>query len=348
MTDDVIMRKGPPGTLPPGTFTVSLDLESYWGVFDKRTVASYAAHLDGIRHAVDGMLGLFCRYGVRATWATVGLLMCSDYDEAAALAPAPAARPRYDDPRLSAYPLLARRDRSLARYLFAPDLVERVRQREGQELATHTFAHVYALEAGMTPEAFAADLAAAKRVGDARGVSYSSIVFPRNQYDDTTLRVCASAGLHCYRAQPQHTLYRPRRDGDQNMLVRAGRLVDAHVPFVDRSVRVTAGGANLVASTATAFLRPAGARSGVADVLQLRRVLAELRRAARCGTDVHLWWHPHNFGAAPEHNLERLEVILRHARALSCTHGLRMMTMAEHTARRMTEHTVWPTTEGTA
>ena len=36
-----------------------------------------------------------------------------------------------------------------------------------------------------------------------------------------------------------------------------------------------------------------------------------MEAAARTSTTFHLWWHPHNFGARTEKNLDVLRVILR-------------------------------------
>ena len=86
----------------PGTFTISLDFELYWGVHDHRPLAAYARNLLGARDAIPRMLELFERYGVHCTWATVGLLF---FDRKADLMEhLPEPRPRYANPALSPYP----------------------------------------------------------------------------------------------------------------------------------------------------------------------------------------------------------------------------------------------------
>jgi hypothetical protein len=54
---------------------ISLDFELFWGVRDKRTIGNYGRNILGVREALPAMLALFRDYGIRATWATVGLLL---------------------------------------------------------------------------------------------------------------------------------------------------------------------------------------------------------------------------------------------------------------------------------
>ena len=64
-----------------GTFTLSLDLELFWGVHDKRSLAAYGGNILGARDAILRLLDLFESHRVRCTWATVGFLFFDDKDE---------------------------------------------------------------------------------------------------------------------------------------------------------------------------------------------------------------------------------------------------------------------------
>ncbi|MEM6905501.1 MAG: polysaccharide deacetylase, partial [Pseudomonadota bacterium] len=131
-----------------GALVISLDFELMWGVRDGHTIESYGAHIRGVRDALPAMLALFAERGIRATWATVGLLFCRDRDELLAACPPEELRPRYRDPRLSTYAYFDQMGQSAADdpYSFAPDLVERIAETPGQEIGTHTFSHFYAQE----------------------------------------------------------------------------------------------------------------------------------------------------------------------------------------------------------
>src|SRR5690606_4769577 len=77
-----------------------------------------------------------------------------------------------------------------------------------QEVATHTFSHYYCGEPGASPDTFRADLQAAKRIAEARGVALRAAVFPRNQAGPAYVRVLAEDGLGVYRGNPPGWLWR--------------------------------------------------------------------------------------------------------------------------------------------
>ena len=56
-------------------FIVSLDFELMWGVRETRTVQTYGANILGGRDAIPQLLDLFAAHGVKATWATVGMVL---------------------------------------------------------------------------------------------------------------------------------------------------------------------------------------------------------------------------------------------------------------------------------
>ena len=60
---------------------ISLDFELFWGVTDSKTIENYGANVEGVWQSVPGILKLFKEYGIHATWATVGMLMCKDYKQ---------------------------------------------------------------------------------------------------------------------------------------------------------------------------------------------------------------------------------------------------------------------------
>ncbi len=67
----------------PPSVVISLDFELRWGVLDRvrDDFSAYRANLEGVPEAVDRMLDLFDEHEVRATWAIVGSLACTGWDE---------------------------------------------------------------------------------------------------------------------------------------------------------------------------------------------------------------------------------------------------------------------------
>src|SRR3546814_6822941 len=58
-----------------------------------------------------------------------------------------------------------------------------------------------------------------------------SIVFPRNQYADRHLDICAAEGLTAFRGAELSWMYRPGNLADQSLLRRAARLADTYLPL---------------------------------------------------------------------------------------------------------------------
>lgn len=312
-----------------GTFVVSLDFELHWGVRDKRTVAGYRDNLLGVREVVPRLLELFERYGVGASWATVGLLCFETRDEL--LRNLPAVRPDYERAELDPYPDVESvgEDEDDDPYHLAPSLVREIVDAPGQELASHTFSHFYCLERGATAEAFRADLRAARDVAKRFGVELDSLVLPRNQWEASCLEVARDLGFKAVRGNPDHPLHRARDEAALGLGVRALRWLDACLPFTGHPTRapsslVRDGLADVAASI---FLRPA--TGGIVDDLRVRRIRGLLDRAAARDELVHVWWHPHNFGAEPDANLAVLERILESVERHRETGDLVCRTMGE-------------------
>ncbi len=326
----------------PGTFVISLDYELFWGVRDKRTLAGYGANILGTREAVPAMLDLFRAHQVRATWATVGFLFFDQKAELLANLPALALQPAYANANLSPYPALAGigLDEATDPYHFGLDLLRRIQATPGQEIATHTFCHYYALERGQTANTFRADLAAAVAAGRRIGVEIKSLVFPRNQYNAEYLAIGAELGLTSYRGNEPHWIYKERSEEQQALWKRGARLLDAYINLSGhhtfRLADVAGAGPpyNLPASR---FLRPWSRRLAAAEELRLRRIEAGMTHAARTGEIFHLWWHPENFGANLPQNLANLRRLLAHFDHLRKAHGFESATMAELAERLLAQ-----------
>lgn len=315
-----------------GALVISLDFELFWGVRDKRRLEAEKPNLLGARRVVPMLLDRFGAHGIRATWASVGLLFFRS--RSTMLAGAPAVLPGYAVPDLSPYGAIegVGPDEAADPYHFAPSLIEMIRDRPGQDVGTHTFSHYYALEAGQTAEAFEADLVAASMVAARFGIRLRSLVFPRNQCNPAYLPLCAAMGLTSYRGNEEGWMNGARRSSEQRPWTRAARLIDAYVnlsghhtvPFA----RVAASGSpcNIPASR---FLRPWSRRLRWLERARLRRITRAMTHAARRGEIFHLWWHPENFGTNIGENLAVLDHILAHFSQLKRRHGMESLNMTD-------------------
>ncbi|HKG91030.1 MAG TPA: polysaccharide deacetylase family protein [Gemmatimonadaceae bacterium] len=333
-----LLHPAPPAPAPgaggAGALVISLDFELHWGVRDLAGPhGPWRARLLGAREAVPAMLDLFEEFDVAATWATVGLLFAASREEMQYHAPR--RRPAYRNAALSPYdePVGGgERDDPLH---FAPTLVDAIRRRPRQEIATHTYSHYYCLEPGQDREAFRADLQSAVAIARRRGIELRSIVFPRNQYNPAYDDLLADAGIVCYRGNQRAWMYRASDGRGDTRLARGARLVDTYVRAAGHhAVRWcdVPRPSGLCDVPASFFLRPFSPALAALDLLRRRRIVRSLEHAAAAGEIVHLWWHPHNFGTHARENLAFLRSILTEFARLRDCRGMRSLTMFEAAA----------------
>src|SRR6476659_9972443 len=84
-----------------GKFVISLDFELLWGVRDKVGIQQYGQHIKGVHKAIPRMLEMFRKYGIKATFATVGFLFFENKQEL--LSNLPKKIPGYTAKSLSPY-----------------------------------------------------------------------------------------------------------------------------------------------------------------------------------------------------------------------------------------------------
>lgn len=308
---------------------ISLDFELFWGVCETQTIASYGNNVKGEWEVIPRMLKLFRQYGIRVTWATVGMAMCRDFKEWRSIRPS--ILPGYRRTRISPYGM-EKLVKENPRLFFARPLVERILATPGQELATHTYSHFYCREAGATPEQFAADLLCSRMIAADIGVRCRSLVFPRNQVAEEFLGTLPAAGIQVYRGNADHWLYRNGDTVKGGIAGRAVRLADASLPISGTRTEVVRRNGELVHLPASLFVYPWHAGLGPAVRTRLFRLKQCMTAAARTGRICHLWWHPHNFGKNLEGNLAMLESLLQHFRILSGKYGMHSSSMGDFAA----------------
>jgi peptidoglycan/xylan/chitin deacetylase (PgdA/CDA1 family) len=311
---------------------ISLDFELMWGMRETQSIATYGRNILGGRKAIPAMLRLFAEHKVKATWGAVGMLLARNKREL--IEGLPSLRPTYRHADLSPYQdsylQQVGEDEKSDPYHFGYSLAAQILDTAGMELATHTFSHYYCIEEGQTREQFKADLEAAFAAAQRLGSMPRSIIFPRNQLNPDYLAVCAEVGLRTYRGNERAWMYQPAA-GQEGWLKRAARLADNYINLSgSNTFRPEAdGGSRMVNVPASRFLRPHSRALSPLEPLQLMRITSAMTGAACRGEHFHLWWHPHNFGANTERNLENLKVVLAHYTKLRDTHGFENCTMTE-------------------
>lgn len=310
-------------------FTISLDFELYWGVFDKVALADRISSYDNTRRVIPQMLSLFEREKVYVTWATVGMLFAKDWEDWAASVPA--VVPTYEKEALSSYRLKETysKDKQLDSYFFAPELVDQIRNTPYQEMATHTFSHYYCREGGQDLVQFKYDLQAARRIAARLGIELHSLVFPRNQLDEPYLKICAEEGIKTVRSNPVDWFW--NMDIAEKPMKRLFRAADAYLPVGTKTSyklsSLTLKDGLPLSIPASRLLRPVHSGKKLLNTMRLKRILREMTAAAKAKECYHLWWHPNNFGGDPVQSMIDLEIIIKHYKMLEAKWGMASMSM---------------------
>ena len=120
------------------SFVISLDFELFWGVAASRSIAGYRHNIEGEWEAIPKMLELFQRYRIKATWATVGMLMCRDYSQWREIRPS--VLPSYTRTQCSTY-LLNSVVRENPNLFFSQTLLEPIMETPRQEHENPSYHH---------------------------------------------------------------------------------------------------------------------------------------------------------------------------------------------------------------
>lgn len=302
-----------PGFSPTesGAFTISLDFELMWGVFDKRSVAGYGRNIQGTRRAIERMLDVFDEFEIAVTWATVGLLLCKDQGEMLE--------------RMQAFGLDKARPDVVAYirnhvgkdvdsdpYHFGADILEGILNTKHQELASHSFSHYGVQEPYASVDGFKADMQSMKQLFSDLDQPLCSHVFARNQMEESYIQVIADNNFKAYRGLPNHRLYKNQLPDQMGLMIRIKRLMDSYLPLANTGVTELEQTSGLLNTVASRFLRPWSSRLAVFQPMQMRRIQAEMSFAANNNGFYHLWWHPHNFGLDTDYQIKELRKLLQY------------------------------------
>jgi peptidoglycan/xylan/chitin deacetylase (PgdA/CDA1 family) len=327
-----------------GVFTISLDFELHWGGFEKWPLEDYRTYFLNTRAVIPQMLALFAEHKVHVTWATVGILLTQGRSQL--VKEMPASKPSYRVKELSAYHYIDQQgvgeDETTDPFHFAPSLIRQILDTPHQELGSHTFAHYYCNEEGQTLAQFRADLQAAQRVARGYGKTLRSLVFPRNQFNESYLKVCYDEGFIAVRDNPHDWFWNIGSTADESLWKRLNRGADAYLPIGHKNTyplaSITVREQSPLCLPASRLLRPYRPKELFLNTMKIRRICQEMERAARNHEVYHLWWHPHNFGHYPQESINGLRTILKHYQYCQQRYDMESMTMGETAVRILQGH----------
>ena len=312
-----------------GTLLISLDFELFWGVLDCHTYDSYGKNVLGGRNAIPKLLELFKKYGVHATWATVGMMFADNVEDLFTYCPSKKLYPHYKNQLLSSYNFLEKETIKIddENYFFGRQLIDLISKYDGQEIGSHTFSHYYAREDGQNIDEFSADINSAKNIAENKGYEVNTLVFPRNQSLDSYEKVIKSDKFIAYRGEEKDWIHRI----PVNIIKRMFRLMDSYINLTGSSTypKEIFKKGELHNFRGSRFLRPYNKRLSFIEPLKIHRVKSQMKKAAKKGEIMHLWWHPHNVGLNTEVNLKHIEEILSYYKKLNTKYGMKSCNMRE-------------------
>ena len=307
-----------------GTLIVSLDFELFWGMLDVCPLEKYKDNVLGGRKAIPEMLALFRKYGIHATWASVGFLFAEGPEDLKTFFPD--LLPAYADKALDPYTYLETISGEDRDCFFAPELLGKIASTPGQEIGSHTFCHYYCREAGQTPEQFAADMTAAKAIAAAKGYDVKSVILPRNQCEPEYTQVLKETGYTAYRDEENDWIHEKIKF---RPLLRLLRLADVYLPLTGQGGYHPKNEDGICNVTGSRMYQPICGPLAFAEGLKIRRIKRQMLHAAKTGKTFHLWWHPHNVGTRTEEHMDQLEEIFRYYLELKEQYGMQSLNMGE-------------------
>lgn len=312
-----------------GALVISLDFEMFWGMADVANIAEMTPTMQKVHDVVPRLILLFKKYGIHATWATVGALMASDREEF--LKYLPSQLPTQTKVTLEKAGLIPENDEEKCprSILFAPELVMAISGANGQEIATHTYSHYYCSNKDSNPSEFAAEIDAALKLAKEKNLQIDSAVFPRNQVADSFLTAMGRVKRLSFRGNERGFISQLR--------VRHPKIgtllwyIDNYIPLQRRTSYkleeiFDEGIFNIRNSR---FFKPFRPKYRFAERLKLYRYKREMLKAAKKGEIYHMYWHPHNFAVDTEVNFAQMEELLAFYADVCKRHGMRSLNMRE-------------------
>jgi peptidoglycan/xylan/chitin deacetylase (PgdA/CDA1 family) len=316
---------------PESVFCISLDFELHWGsVQSNKLDERYKRIYINTRKLIPELLSIFSEYGIRVTWATVGMLF--NRDETEWEKARPNKKPGYLNKSVSTYQWVKENGFNDCNsiYHFAPDLIKLISTYDGMEIGTHTYSHFFCQQMGQTGDEFKLDLEKAVEKASDFEINLNSLVFPRNEFNKEYLQICQNLDIRSVRSNPDAWFW--DLTGGDSIYKRIVRIMDAYWCIDNSNITQLSNLKNQKSMPllipASRFLRP-WSKIDILNRLRMKRILNEMTKAAKNKCLYHLWWHPENFGENPKKSLQDLRIILKHFAYLKNQYNMTSLNMED-------------------
>lgn len=317
-----------------GTFAISLDFALHWKSHHRATLsAAHKKRIEETYNVIPALLNTFRDNVLHVTWNTVGFIFCRNTAELRYYFPK--VLPQYRDRRLNPYLYLPNTDRnpSLARYYYAPQLIEQIQHCPNQEIASLSLSHYNTAVKGASLDSFLADLMAAKQIAQRFNIDLKSYAFPNQRHPIQYVEQLAALGIQCFRGHTScMTNTTTAKQGLLSPLKRGLYFLDSAYNIAGhhtcQPIIMRDGEYPIINIPASRFFEPY-CTSVKLNRSRLQRIMQSMTHAAQHNRVFHLWWHPEDFSSNLSENLNRLEMIIEHYYTLKVQYGMVNHTMQE-------------------
>jgi len=272
-----------------GKLVISIDFELRWGVHDVYGLNfdAYRKNLENARAAVNKTLEMFENRNIRSTWATVGAIGLDNWNDYFNIVH---SQPKYKNQKFNIIEEYSKIDPNGDLH-FAPNLVQKIIETQGQELGSHTFSHIYCREDGFDITDFLYDTNCyAKVFKEKFNILPRSIVFPRNQTN--FIELLKDLNFEIYREKKAYIF-------NNKIAERAENVFEVISPFPYSSVKF-----DISKTIGNLFIR--FDLPSLLWKIQMNKLKYTIQNMSN--NDVfHIWWHPHNVGPNLKFGLARFE-----------------------------------------
>lgn len=294
---------------------ISIDLELGWGKIDAPHREHFRSAMDEVPVIVERLLALFRMYDAPVTWAVVGALL----EQAVG-----AAR----DPKElleTFYPGMRIPDGWIDT-LVAPEVVELVLtavERDGHELASHSYSHVTFDPATLPRDTAQLDLSLAADTIRRAGRRVHSLVYPRNVAGYR--QEAADVGFASFRGRDATEQLAERGRWRRYLHYFAAALNGLKAPDPSEL-----GSLQEISSTMPFFFPSIGGglRRVMPSPVLLNIARRSLLRAEGADSVFHFWFHPFNFAHRQSDHFRCLEDLLHWINQLRAADRVKVVPMA--------------------
>ncbi|MEM1326605.1 MAG: polysaccharide deacetylase family protein [Bacteroidota bacterium] len=269
---------------------VSIDFELNWGYRNEnRPLTS-----EQIDRGLTALKSVLDRYEIHSTWAIVGQLF-------------------FNQDKLGNHELYDTRS-WIASHLENDKKVE---------IGSHTFEHIFLKES--TQDIAVADFTQMQQLE----TTIDSIVFPRNQYDTTSLHLAQQADIQYYRSVLSNSLLQTNKMTHQSRMRQLAKRIAELLPL-PKAVEVRRE-KEMVSISDSRFFRffPDSWWGNLLTTWYRQLWRYELRQTLKNGQAYHIWLHPHNLMSRPE-GIEELDAFFQYFRFIADKYNATSYTMRQY------------------